>query len=103
MRQINANTIIIPILIVEETMLGNLLAQNEMAFPWRRQDSALSAFRASSCTHLLATSWEGHDGALEQLYLPKEESVTGKRAPCRMCLGEVWDLTAPIFLSIHHP
>lgn len=33
MRQINANTIIIPILTVEETTLGNLLAQNEMACP----------------------------------------------------------------------
>lgn len=33
MQQINANTLIIPVLTVEETMLDKQLAQNEMACP----------------------------------------------------------------------
>lgn len=58
MRQINANTLIIPILTVEETMLGKLLAQNEMACPWRSQDvdSALSASEPAD----VPGSWQSH-------------------------------------------
>lgn len=45
---------------------------------------------------------ESEGGALEQAYLLQEESVTGKCATCKMCVGEVWDSAVSMYLSIHH-
>lgn len=100
MRQINANIIIIPSLAIEETLLRKLLTPR-LVHEGSKTHTPPCCPQHQWWYPPLGSLTRGWGGASEQAYLREEDGVTCKCEACKMCLGEVWNSIAPVFLSIH--